>query len=505
MRVSLVFAVVVSCLAGFAVVLLPLLVSILAAGVAAMALVLVVTRAVLTPSRSRSRHTAIALQSAAAADSPQLYGDDALGNAHAFTFSRRVYYLGVFTIGFLVVRPAFSFTLSDWLFLASLLLTIVVVLRTRTAVGLQLPAGVICGAALFAVGGLISSTQAINPVASTAVVFRVLYLIIPWFWLGTIVLRTSGHVLVAVNAWVMSAAISGLAAVVQFLGGDIVPGGDIAYGRATGLTGHFNDLGGLAAVSFVPALMLAVRTQGMMRAVNYCALALVGAGLLFSGSVGALLAASASTAVWLAAGRRARPTVLLLVGLLAVAILFARAEGARDSPSPLQRVSRVTQADAPRTSGGTLYSRIDVYRSAWDQIARQPLVGVGLDAASSSQRLELEVHNIILLPWFTAGILGITGILVLLGSLIHTGLDVLKRTRDSDDLALAISLHASFVAFLIFGMSEPVLYVRYGWVPAALLLALRVQYLRIPGSERTFTTSNHSRHTQPSERVVGAR
>jgi hypothetical protein len=37
----------------------------------------------------------------------------------------------------------------------------------------------------------------------------------------------------------------------------------------------------------------------------------------------------------------------------------------------------------------------------------------------------------------------------------------------------AVALLSSVVAFVVFAMSEPVLYARFGWISAAMVLALR--------------------------------
>jgi len=377
----------------------------------------------------------------------------------------------------LTVRPAAAFTLSDWLFLLALVLTALAAMRSRKTVGFHVPLAVICGAVLFAVGGLISSSQAVQPVSSAAVVARILYITIPWFWLGTVLLRTPGHVRRAVNAWVVSVSICGAGAVAQLFDNEIIPDGGVYHGRATGFTVHPNELGGLAAVAFVPALMLAVNARGYMRAVNWSAAIFVGAGLLLSGSVGALLAAVVSTGVWIVASRRAVPTVAFLTALVLGGTVLLGTTGT-DVASPGERFARVTEADVPRRTGGTLHSRIDVYRAAWDQIATQPFVGVGLDEESSNRRLEHQVHNILLLPWFAAGLLGMLGILVLLTSVIVAGLRVIGSVRTTDDRNLAISLYAGFIAFVVFAMSEPVLFVRFGWAPAAFLIAFWAQRRR---------------------------
>lgn len=472
-----------SCAAGAALALLPARGSIALAGVAAAGGLLVVARIALAPTGTL-RSVRVHGQRAKNAEPQERSGTD----AWRFGFSRNVYYLGAATMGLLTVRPVLSFTLSDWLFLLSLGVTVIAILRTRVATELDILLGATFGAALFAFGGLISSVHAVQPLGSIAIVVRMLYLTLPWLWLGTVVLRTTNQVRNAVFAWVLSVAICGAGAVAQFLIGNVIPGGEIAYGRVTGFTTQFNNLGGLTAVAFVPGLMVAVSARGRMRIVAYAACTLIGAGLLLSGSLGGLLAAAVSTAVWIVAGRRSPKTLIILATLVAGALLLMGTQGTTNSPSPIERLTRATRSDAPPQTGGTLYTRVDLDRAAWNHISKQPFVGVGLDLESSAQRIGFQVHNIVLNPWFTAGIFGVTGILVLVGALMRAGLKVVQQAQGPNDHALAVALFASFVAFAVFGMGEPILFVRYGWAPAAFLLALRAQHLR---ATRETTRSRH--------------
>jgi O-antigen ligase len=248
----------------------------------------------------------------------------------------------------------------------------------------------------------------------------------------------------------------------------------------TGFTPHFNSLGGLAAIAFVPALMLATDSRRRsLRLVALSCLMMLVAGMLLSGSVGGFLAAVVSTTVWLALrGVTARTLVIFAVAGLSGVWLMS-AVGYTNAPSPLKRVVSVTSQDVPENQGGTLYSRLDVYGAAWDRIERQPFVGVGLDPESSQQALhsELAVHNIILNPWFSAGLLGVAGVCLLVVGVVRTGVRIVRDAPRSSR-SLVTALFSSVVAFLLFAMGEPILFVRYGWFPSAMLLALRAQALR---------------------------
>ena len=70
--------------------------------------------------------------------------------------------------------------------------------------------------------------------------------------------------------------------------------------------------------------------------------------------------------------------------------------------------------------------------------------------------------------------------------------------REVTDLALrttgtlVAALLAALVAFAIFAMGEPILFVRYGWFPTALLIAVRAQYVRAGLLERRRAPSRSS-------------
>jgi O-antigen ligase len=394
--------------------------------------------------------------------------------------ARIAYYIGAATIGFLTIRPAMDFTASDWIFLGSLGVAALVVGVQGLAPDYLIPRAVTVGVLLFALGGLLSSLEAVDSNASAFVVVRMLYLTLVWFWLGTLVLQTPAHVQNALVAWVGSVAVSSSGAIAQFFYGDVIPGGTVAWGRMTGFTGHFNILGGLAATAFVPALMLAVDSpRRAVRVAGTISTALIAAGLLLSGSVGGLIAATVATMVWLALRGVSLRILVSGAAVAASAVLLMSATGSTNSPSPIDRIERVTSAEeAGAGTGGTIYTRIEGYSLAWSRILEQPLVGVGLDLESSEAELGRHtVHNLILGPWFTAGVLGLVGIVMLIVGALRTGLRVL-RTTPPQSRSFTAALLASLVAFVEHAMGEPILFVRYGWFPTALLIALNAQQIR---------------------------
>ena len=394
--------------------------------------------------------------------------------------ARVFFYLGAATIGLLTVRPALSLALSDGLFLASLGLAALVLLTTRLNHDYLLPRGVTIGILLFACGGLISSFAAVAPSQSVAVVIRLLYLTLVWFWLATAVLRTRKHVENAVLAWVISAAVSSGGAVAQFLFGDVIPGGITAFGRMSGFTTHFNSLGGLAATAFVPALMVAVDSRrAVTKIMGAVCAGLIASGLLLSGSVGGLLAALVGVALWLTLRGVTIRMSAALAGIAMAGLLIVSVVDWTQVESPFERLDRVTSPElAASGRGGTVFTRVDGYRDAWGHIRRNPLIGVGLDEASSQRVLGPKtVHNFLINPWFSAGILGLIGIVMVIVSVTTTGIAAV-RLSPASGRSLSTALLASLLVFIVFAAGEPIIFVRYGWFAAALLIALRSQQSR---------------------------
>ena len=263
-----------------------------------------------------------------------------------FAVPRRLYYGGVLMLGLLTLRAGGQVTFSDLLFLASFLFACAEFVILRRRVPMRLPFLLLIGIAIFSFGGLLSTFESYPTMSSIAVIARLVFLTVFWFWLGTIVLRSQAHITRAIGFWVASAAICGAGAIVQLVAGDVIPNASIDGGRATGFTSQPNDLGGLTAIAFVPALMLASRAQAsaVSRGWSYASLLLVAAGLILSGSVGALLAAASAAVVLLVLQRTSVHVLLALATLAACVVALTALQSIRGAPHPLDRLESVTSS-----------------------------------------------------------------------------------------------------------------------------------------------------------------
>ena len=168
-----------------------------------------------------------------------------------------------------------------------------------------------------------------------------------------------------------------------------------------------------------------------------------------------------------------------LAGIAMAGLLIVSVVDWTQVESPFERLDRVTSPElAASGRGGTVFTRVDGYRDAWGHIRRNPLIGVGLDEASSQRVLGPKtVHNFLINPWFSAGILGLIGIVMVIVSVTTTGIAAV-RLSPASGRSLSTALLASLLVFIVFAAGEPIIFVRYGWFAAALLIALRSQQSR---------------------------
>jgi O-antigen/teichoic acid export membrane protein/O-antigen ligase len=423
-----------------------------------------------------------------------------------FDFPRRLYYGGVLLLGLVTIRVSGQVTFSDLLFLASFLFACAELVILRRRVPVKLPFLLLIGVALFSLGGLLSTFESYEALKSFAVIARLVVLAVFWLWLGTVVLRRQEHITRAIGFWVTSAAICGGGAVVQLVLGDVLPNASIDGGRATGFTGHPNDLGALTAIAFVPALMLASRPRigAASRAWSYLLLLLVAAGLILSVSIGAVIAAVFAVFVWLVFQRLSIHSILALATLAACVVALVSLQSIRGAPDPLERfeTARTNSSEEGVVQVGSVNQRIGTYRVAIERIQENPFVGVGLDLLSVTrpfgvEAYEYDVHNLVIGLWYKTGLIGLVGILLTLFAILRSSWTAISESITGSERTVAVALCSSVVAFIVFAMTAPILFTRLGWISAALVLALR-------GLQQERSASEQVAHPKVGRRPVAA-
>ncbi len=398
--------------------------------------------------------------------------------------------LTMLMIGFLTVtHTAFrvgALPVSDLFFFAASALAAMSYAMTPSQPMAPLPTLQVLGFLTLACGGTVASITAVDPPESFGVVIRILFLGIVWLWTATALLRSRADVERAVKFWILSGVIGGMAAIAQILGYQVLSNTYVWWGRASGLTEHVSDFGGAMGAVFVPTLAMLVSRRlvspdALIPAIGFL---FVSVGLILSGSLGAMLGAAAGATAWLVLRRGSMRIVLRTLSLLIFALFgvvaLASAIGAR---TPLQRVDAVSGAFGAKYN--TVSIRVETNREAWKVISENPITGQGLDKISQKTRTGAEVHNTFLAVWYETGLIGLTGLVVLL---VWVGMAAWRGLREPSvegEVSYGSALAAGALAYGTFGMTHPALYQRYGWVAIALLMA----WIRTGESDHVISSS----------------
>lgn len=349
------------------------------------------------------------------------------------------------------------------------------------------------GLIVFSIGGITSSFRSKIPMESLIAVFKYLYLIGVWFWLGTVILRNEKHIYTAIFLWSFSAAFTSAGAIAQLVWGDIIPGVSPAAGRMTGFTEHVNDLGGVTCVVLMPALALASHSAigNIKKCCLYIITILITAGLILSVSISGLIAALISFFVWGIISKTKTKKIAVFIIICAVCLFTVSFSVKHGGISVLDRLTDVAEQ---KLYYETSASRLEVYRLAWNSILKNPLVGVGTGPFAGITETGDAVHNFILLNWYESGVFGLIGIMLLLILLLLIGAYVIRISKSEKERLLSVSLFASYVAFLVIGMAQPIYFKRFGWISAVLIMALYVLRRKsiITDSNRIISTRNNA-------------
>ena len=401
---------------------------------------------------------------------------------------RLLYFAGLALIGEVSFRPL-SLTISDGLFFAALVATAIELVRGPARATFQLPRPLVYGIGAFAVGGLISSVASAHPLDSMLALARFIYIVLIWFWLGTVLIGRLRQLYTAVALWSFSVAVVGLSAIVQLFWTKLPGmcalqycnyGGDTRFmGRMAGFTQAPNDLGGMAAIVLIPVLTLATRPgiSTAWRVVGNVFLLATVIGLIISGSIAAMAAAIVAVILWVLLSGVSRKQIAAMAVVGATIIVAVGLQSAVRAQSPLQRLEAVL---APADPNASLNGRIKNDEATLQSIRKSPLIGIGLDSKSADDKLVgfgfrrgLGVHNFFLAAWLGGGLVALLGLLLIVGFILRLGYQTIRSTsHDPESNRLAIALTIAFVTYMVFGIVSPTLYLRYGWVSAALLIAL---------------------------------
>ncbi len=252
-----------------------------------------------------------------------------------------------------------------------------------------------------------------------------------------------------------SAAVVGAIAVISSGGQapELVGGGEIASGRATGSFGHPNTLATFEGLALPAALALGLKGPPLMRPVALASFAVIFAGLALSLSRGGLLAVGGALLMMLAWPPFRR--TVLAAG--AVVTVFALVGG-----NPLGQTQQAQVLSQRLESIGYSAGGVDPRFRVWELtpqiIVDNPVFGVGQNAFPDvALRYGIlfengtyeHAHNI---PLTIAAELGLVGLLALLWFTVALVVVLIRGYRaPATDRGLLLAVAAAFVALVLQG------------------------------------------------------
>jgi O-antigen ligase len=259
--------------------------------------------------------------------------------------------------------------------------------------------------------------------------------------------------------WLWLAAATTSAAIALFSGGD-------ASGRVRGLTTHPNELALISMLGAALAFSYAVSEVRRRRWTAVAAGAVLCLAVLRSGSRAGLIALVVATLVVLfgvgartvaACGRAARKARALVLGggvALAVAMVSV-------GPVSLGSHNAVRRFLGDATATASDVGRDRLLAGGLRTFAAHPLTGAGFQDP-------LAAHDVYVQVGAAGGILSLVGFALLAGTVVRSGLASQPRER----AWLSTGYLAGFLGYLAAGLFQNMLWDRYLWLHAAVILWL---------------------------------
>jgi O-antigen ligase len=318
--------------------------------------------------------------------------------------------------------------------------------------------GLILGLVVIAVGGLVGGLfRPDGPVYSVALSYQGAPLgPVPAF-VADVLRFVTGTVLVVlvVRAWRPRRAEVELAALAYAVGAAVsaLDGalGPSTYGRTDGLNTHPVPFGLACALGVVISVGLVLGCPGWMRSLAIATGLAGAAGVLASGTRGALLVVVLGIVLVLAGARTARTLAVPAAMFVLVTALGLVA------PSLVGESNTVARLDGGASAETSDVARATVREETIALVRIRGITGAGFEFLAGP-------HNLVLGVVASAGVLGLAGLVVVIVTLVR----VLSRSR-GDPVAAALSA-AVLAMYLPFWIVNPG-WERWLWVPVALMFA----------------------------------
>lgn len=178
-------------------------------------------------------------------------------------------------------------------------------------------------------------------------------------------------------------------------------------GRINGLATHPNIISFMAVIAIFICVAYIMTRQKIWYVCGGVLIIANLAAITFAKSLSVILAFLLAVALFVWLYRKIRWALLMLgalVVVVAVCVLIIQIDFSGIVDAAWQRIDAVV--NGPNRQRGSLQMRTDTYVYAWSHIARNPLVGVGVDSSFAvTGDGKTVVHNFFLHSWYQGGII----------------------------------------------------------------------------------------------------
>lgn len=353
------------------------------------------------------------------------------------------------------VRPLPALALIDVFLLASALPLLAHALRSRDRTPVSGMAPFLFGSLLILIGGSLGTFFAPSPLASMANLFRFTIavvgpLVLLWAWRPD-----PGQVRKLAWLWTTGSVLSALVSVIS---------AQWSGGRAAGLTTHPNQLALISAFGAGLALALASSSHGWRRWYAGAAFAVLSLAIVQSGSRAGLLAWAVTNVIFIARDRPLRESLqrksayVPVVGGVALSIVLLVTTGTIE----LGRHNAISRTLGDVTSETSDRQRLDFLERGVDTVSSHPLTGNGFGIAR-------QAHNVYLQVTAAGGVLSLIGFLLLAVTTLRNGF---RWPGSTPNGLLAAAFVAGYLGYLAAGLFQNLLWDRYVWFHAAVIVWL---------------------------------
>lgn len=312
---------------------------------------------------------------------------------------------------------------------------------------------------LIAVAGILASMNAVSSKESLLVLVKIVFTF--WMLPNIMAVQAQSHERLRVLVWayILGASIASLGALSDMVLGTGIEAlanpetGAHGQGRYAGPTGHPNLLG-LVAASGVSAAVGLYLTRSRGGSAALVAAAVCAGGIFASASLTAVAAVVGGVAAaFFLAGRRAalRRGAVLVAVFVATMFLFGKLA------SDGGQVLLLSRLEGDIFGQESVEERDQINEWAIAKIRESPVIGHGLDQVGTgpthSQALPI-IHNLWIQTWYTAGIIGVVGFVLLYLAF--------WRLRRGVPRPLLVPLAAMSVPWLASMISQTDVYARWG-------------------------------------------